>query len=352
MLTILLVDDNPLDRGLVGRELRNEFGELRFIEVTNIEELDQALASQEFDIVITDFHIRWTNGIQVLHAVKSKCPLCPVLMFTGTGSEEVAVDAMKAGLDDYIIKNMQHLVRLRGAVRSALEHTAERRKIQLLESRLQNLLCQLERGAFSCTEDGEMIEVNQALQRMLTSDETDPSEGAMPTFHSLFPSGEDAADALQQLIASQDPVEFETRVASSTGATRTYRIIARRIDCAGESPRIDGLVEDITMRRKEEERALEREIASARLKMLSLRERQVLEQVLAGEMNKTIAKHLEISEKTVEKHRASMMKKLRLRSVAELVRMATLADFSESSKVTQCVAGTRSESIDADDELL
>jgi FixJ family two-component response regulator len=45
-----------------------------------------------------------------------------------------------------------------------------------------------------------------------------------------------------------------------------------------------------------------------------------------GNANKVIARHLDISEKTVEKHRASVMKKLQVRSVAELVRLAMLAE--------------------------
>lgn len=63
--------------------------------------------------------------------------------------------------------------------------------------------------------------------------------------------------------------------------------------------------------------------ASTRLSSLSRREREVLELVVAGRMNKAIAAELGISAKTVEDHRAAIMKKTATRSVAELVKLTT-----------------------------
>lgn len=68
--------------------------------------------------------------------------------------------------------------------------------------------------------------------------------------------------------------------------------------------------------------AEQRGIAEARLASLSPREREVLALLTAGRMNKAIAAELGISAKTVEDHRASIMRKMQVRSVAELVRLA------------------------------
>lgn len=65
-----------------------------------------------------------------------------------------------------------------------------------------------------------------------------------------------------------------------------------------------------------------RKIATARLATLSPREREVLALLVEGRMNKAIAAELGISAKTVEDHRASLMRKMQVRSVAELVRLA------------------------------
>ena len=63
----------------------------------------------------------------------------------------------------------------------------------------------------------------------------------------------------------------------------------------------------------------------ARLASLTTRERQVLARLVEGKANKVIAVELEVSEKTVESHRARLMKKMGVRSLATLTRMAVKA---------------------------
>src|SRR4030042_1850533 len=126
-LHILVVDDNPDDWGRIKRALRREFLGLQVECVAGAQDLAQALEANRFDLAITDYKLGWTDGLAVLRAVKSHKPDCPVIMFTGTGSEDVAVEAMKAGLDDYVRKSPRHSARLVAAVRSALEK-AEQRK--------------------------------------------------------------------------------------------------------------------------------------------------------------------------------------------------------------------------------
>jgi len=89
--------------------------------------------------------------------------------------------------------------------------------------------------------------------------------------------------------------------------------------------RVVALVEDCIRRDAETRERLERRrVFSERLAQLTQREREVLELVVAGRMNREIAEKLDISIKTVEAHRAKIMEKIEVHSVAELVQ-ATLA---------------------------
>ncbi len=83
--------------------------------------------------------------------------------------------------------------------------------------------------------------------------------------------------------------------------------------------------EALTTGREKRAQREQHEDAAARMDTLSRREREVLALVVEGRMNKTIAAELGISAKTVEDHRASIMKKTATRSVAELVKLATAA---------------------------
>lgn len=120
-MRILVVDDNPDDRALELREISALFPGADVFEVTEAGGLAAALDAGPPDLVVTDLDIRWTSGRDVLFAVKARYPACPVVMFTGTGDETIAVELMKAGLDDYVAKSPRQLPRLRISLRNAVE---------------------------------------------------------------------------------------------------------------------------------------------------------------------------------------------------------------------------------------
>jgi two-component sensor histidine kinase len=124
---VLVVDDNPDDRDLVSREILRAFPSYVIAQVPDPATFDQELSAENFDLVITDYQLLWSTGIKVLERIKGRCPDCPVIMFTGSGNEEIAVEAMKRGLDDYLIKTPAHYSRLPAAIRAAFESRAKRR---------------------------------------------------------------------------------------------------------------------------------------------------------------------------------------------------------------------------------
>ncbi len=126
MLKIILVDDNPNDRALVRRQLNRSFPAVHIQDIINADQLESALKKGDFDVAITDFILGWTNGLEILKLLKAHCPGCPVLMFTATAKQEDAIAAMKAGLDDYVVKSPQHLARLPVALQAVLEQKRQR----------------------------------------------------------------------------------------------------------------------------------------------------------------------------------------------------------------------------------
>lgn len=156
MLRALVLDDNPHDRQLTLRELRKEFPDVEALEPLDNGEFRGALLSAPFDIVVTDFNLKWANGVDIVRAVKEARPHCPVIMFTATGTQEVAVEAMKAGLDDYVIKSPKHYMRLAVAVRSCLDRAEIRLRAMRSETRneqLEQVNRALEAFAYTVTHD-------------------------------------------------------------------------------------------------------------------------------------------------------------------------------------------------------
>jgi two-component sensor histidine kinase/CheY-like chemotaxis protein len=141
-MRILVIDDNPDDRQLEMREVFALFPDANVIELTDFQAFEAALDEAAPDLVLTDLDLRWSNGREVLTAVKARYPACPVVMFTGTGNETIAVELMKSGLDDYVVKSPRQLPRLRTSLKLAVEFASSRAALTEREMRLARSLAQ------------------------------------------------------------------------------------------------------------------------------------------------------------------------------------------------------------------
>jgi len=121
-IKILHVDDNIHDRILVKDALLREHDGFEITEADNREKFEKLLEKGKFDLVLSDFNILGFDGLQVLEMVKEKQPDLPVIIVTGTGSEEVAIQAMKMGASDYVIKSVKHIRGLVPTINTVLEH--------------------------------------------------------------------------------------------------------------------------------------------------------------------------------------------------------------------------------------
>ncbi|MBZ0285201.1 MAG: PAS domain-containing protein [Anaerolineae bacterium] len=121
-LHILHVDDSVLDRELVRDVLERESDQFVVTAAASRQEFEIQLTKTNYDAVLTDFNILGFEGLQVIDAVYKVTPSLPVILVTGTGSEEVAVEAMKRGAVDYVIKSPKHIRRLPLVILAAVEH--------------------------------------------------------------------------------------------------------------------------------------------------------------------------------------------------------------------------------------
>ena len=169
-LRLLLIDDNPNDRALALRELKKEF-QVKATEIKDAKGFNKVLKKFDFDIVIIDYQLGWATGLEILNALKASYPSCPVIMYTGTGTEEIAVEAMKKGLDDYIVKSPKHFKRLPTAVSMALERGREhqRRKdaeeaLRASEEKYRNIFDNVKEMVIYVSKYGKIIDVNERVE--------------------------------------------------------------------------------------------------------------------------------------------------------------------------------------------
>jgi DNA-binding NtrC family response regulator len=112
-LRAILIEDCEEDVALLVRALKREFA-LDFVNVQTAEALENALAAGPWDVVFTDYNLPKFNGVLAIEHIKSKQPDTPVIVVSGTIGEERAVELVKAGANDYVMKD--NLTRVRTAV--------------------------------------------------------------------------------------------------------------------------------------------------------------------------------------------------------------------------------------------
>lgn len=234
-MQILVADDNPNQRLFIIRELQKEFSELQTQEIVDADSFEQALADDGFELSVIDYQLQWTNGLELLHRLKQRFPERPVIMFTDTASQEIAVEAMKSGLDDYILKSAKNYPRLRAAVKVALERAEAKQKAALFEVRFQSLLKQLSIGVFRATRDRQLIEVNSAFLQLLNIDSFADKNVNQFTQHLSNPTE----------LAPNQKQERELQLTDQAGNIIWIRL-TETLNVVNGEPVIDGLVDDIT----------------------------------------------------------------------------------------------------------
>lgn len=144
-MKILIIDDSPADRELTIRLLERDFAGTEFAEIGRKREFYAALEAGAFDAVLTDFRLHWADGFLILSEVRARQPHVPVVFITESGSEEIAVEAMKAGLSDYVLK--QHPHRLPVALRESLQRARLQQQYDQALTELQIAHAGLRRAA-------------------------------------------------------------------------------------------------------------------------------------------------------------------------------------------------------------
>jgi PAS domain S-box-containing protein len=130
-LHILHVEDNENDALLVAAALERQDFRCEIERVETREAFVAALERGGFDLILSDYSLPAFNGQTALEIAREKRPDIPFLFVSGTIGEEVAIDALKSGATDYVLKD--RLRRLAPAVRRALEDAFERAALQKAE---------------------------------------------------------------------------------------------------------------------------------------------------------------------------------------------------------------------------
>ena len=133
-IRVLIVEDLPTDAELSEREIQKALGSCEFRRVETREEYLVALDEFRPALIVSDYRMPLFDGMTALKLAVERCPDVPFIILTGSMNEDTAVECMKAGAWDYVIK--EHVKRLGSAVHSVLE----RQRVQMERKRAEAAL--------------------------------------------------------------------------------------------------------------------------------------------------------------------------------------------------------------------
>ncbi len=172
---ILILDDAPEDAELAERELRRAGLDFEARKVDSREGFVDALASFAPDLILSDYSLPGMDGATALVLSRAALPDVPLVFVSGTIGEEQAIQSLRAGATDYVLKN--RLARLAPAVRRALGEAAERSERRRAEAELRRsedlhrtVVSALAEGVLLLADDGRIVSCNDSAARILGGD--------------------------------------------------------------------------------------------------------------------------------------------------------------------------------------
>jgi PAS domain S-box-containing protein len=261
-LRILIVEDSQEDTDLLMRELRRAGYDVTFQRVDCAETMAQALETEAWDIVISDYVIPGFGGLEALALIHERGLSVPFMVVSGHIGEDIAVATIKAGADDYLMKD--RLARLVPAIERALAQA----EIRMAHKRANEALCESEQRFRQLAE-------NIAAVFFMFEQPTDVSPGSIsyvsPAFERIwgYPSAilfRDADEWLKAIHPEDRPrVLAHLPQMARENFSAEFRIVGMDLrirwvhyrtfpvrDQHGKVYRVAAIAEDITERKRDE----------------------------------------------------------------------------------------------------
>ncbi|MGK7345817.1 MAG: PAS domain-containing protein [Candidatus Nitrospinota bacterium M3_3B_026] len=256
-LKVLLVEDSEDDALLILRELEKDGLDPTSKIVETAGDYTAALSENSWDVIISDYSMPNFSGVEALRMLKDSGRDIPFVMVSGAIGEETAVETMKAGAHDFIVKG--NYARLAQAIRRELTDARDRREkrraeeaLRESEERLKAIVDNTTAVIFVKDMEGRYTLVNRRLAEIIGEPK---EEIAGKTDHDLMPR--EVAYRLRRndlaALEAGKAMEFEEILSHDNGHRAYLSIKFPLLDSSGRPYGVCGVATDITERKKAED---------------------------------------------------------------------------------------------------
>ncbi|MFA1611754.1 hybrid sensor histidine kinase/response regulator [Halobellus rubicundus] len=247
---VLHVDDEPDFADLAATFLEREDERFEIETATSAAEGVDRLAGGDFDCVVSDYDMPGRNGIEFLEEVRAEHPDLPFILFTGKGSEEVASDAISAGVTDYLQKESgtDQYQLLAKRIRDAIEHRyAKTNYREIFEKTPDGIVVH-------DPEDGSFTDMNAQFAEMFGYDRAELMDAGFEAIHlDEEPYTLERARRLVEEAADEEPQTFEWCNVTKEGECFWVEVHLTLTQLHGQN-RVLAVVRDISDRKERERR--------------------------------------------------------------------------------------------------
>jgi len=255
-LRILNLEDNPIDSDLIKETLEDGGIECEITRVETEEDFLAACDKGGFDMILADFNLPSYDGLSALAIARERCPDLPFIFVSGTMGEEIAIESLKSGATDYVLKN--NLKRLAPSVRRALKEaelrTERKQREEALresEEKYRDLVENINDVLYLTDDKGTITYISTQVHSVLGYT---PSEIVSRPFNEfIYP--EDLPFIVEQFQKRLSGITetSEYRLINKSGEVIWIRSSSRPIFRENKITGLRGIFTDITERKQKEE---------------------------------------------------------------------------------------------------
>jgi PAS domain S-box-containing protein len=254
-IRVLHVDDHAEFAAAAADLLEHENDRLAVTTAADAEEALERLAADRFDCVVSDYEMPGCDGIELLDAVREREPELPFILFTGRGSEEIASEAVSAGVTDYLQKEggTDHYAILANRIVNVVEGYRSREALAERKRRLETLIDNLPGMVYRCrNEPGWPMEFVEGECERLTGYPAAALERGEVLWGEELVHPEDREGtwtAVQDALEAGDSFEVTYRIRTRDGDVRWVWERGREVSSPAGTA-LEGFITDITARKR------------------------------------------------------------------------------------------------------
>lgn len=251
-IRVLYAEHNQADMDLTRRHLQKVAPHIQLDFVTLGSSVMSTLCDptiEAYDLLLLDYRLTGANAIEILKDLKLKPEIdIPIVLITGHGDEDTALQALKLGAKDYLVKSEGYLYRLPAVIENILYQT----KLEMEEARYRSLFESVPIGLYRTTIEGQCIDANQAFLEMLGYAPNTSPEAIDVNNHYIH--AQDRKDLLEEIDRKGVAIGYIVQI-KKRDQSPIWVELNTKVDTIhpGETTIFQGAMKDITAHVKAEE---------------------------------------------------------------------------------------------------